>query len=111
LLSKGGCIIQYTFEIYKDKGRWFFDDLSKDIIREEFVDNVPFLIKSLTRNDIIKVLVADKELVDYTTLIKFSRNGITGVYYFYKDIEMWFCPTFWKYFEKPAPLQIWIKII
>jgi len=80
------------------------------IYREEFVSNVPVLIESLTKTDKLSVIASDFPLKDSVTTINLSREGDKGVYYMYKDTEMWFCATFWRYFERPAPMKIYIKI-
>lgn len=57
------------------------------------------------------MIASDAPLDKAEVILKFSKKIDNGIYYFYKNIEMWFCPTFWKYFTKPAPLNIWVKTI
>jgi hypothetical protein len=87
--------------------------VSKAIFHEEFISKVPEVIESLLDKGetLLNVIASDVPLDNADVIFKLSKKIDNGIYYFYRNIEVWFCPTFWMYFKRPAPFSIWIKKI
>lgn len=102
------------FDIYKDEGRWFFNDDERHIYKEEFVSGVPEIILELAKNpnaqrvsvevSTVPIVAADG-ILDY---VPTSNNN--DVYYQLGSIRGWFCPVFRKYFRDPPP-TLWVRVL
>jgi len=102
------------FDIYRKDDHWYFNDQSRGIFKEEFIDGVPDMILAIVKNCNARRVVLEVStypisnadgVLDYIP----SSDG-TGVYYRLGSITGWFCPVFWKYFSDPPP-TLWVHVI
>lgn len=106
----------FTFDIYRQKDRWFFDDDSRNIHYEEFVSGIPEIILAVAKNPEatrVKLEVHTSPIQSADGVLdRISDSNVNepGVYYSMGTLRGWFCPTFWKYFDE-APATLWIRII
>jgi len=119
--------MKYIFDLYKIDKRWFFDDPSKNIYQEEFIDGVPEIIEAYVGDKAVtaKIILNDSVPDDASGEIQYHSlhyAGSLGEWTRYEDTDFdgseeivygegWFCPTFWKYFSKPAPEVLYFRIM
>ena len=109
----------YTIQFYREpSGRWFFDDEVKGIIHEEMVEGVPEILNFYVGWDVdtVDITFSDVPFDDYDAKLVFLEEVDGGV--IYGDFDRvstlgtgWFCSTFWKYFDKPAPRYLYFKVL
>lgn len=104
----------HVFHFYRENSsRWFFDDKEKNIFHEEMVEGADDLISAYAEGKpFIDVEVTDSpsNLNEYVKLM-FMGDHMSGVIYKLADQTAWLCPTFWKYFAKPAPKHVFFKVL
>ena len=105
------------FDIYKRDTRWFFDDPSRGIYLEEFVEGVPDLIIELAEDPKVTRIQLEVSTIPITkangALHRITEEDTLqseGVFYSMGSLKGWFCPTFWKYFDK-APDTLWVRVL
>lgn len=111
----------YTIQFYREpSGRWFFDDEVKGIIHEEMVEGVPEILNFYAGWDKNSVDVevtneAPDNPENYARLVYFEDADGGVIYGDFDGISTyatgWFCPTFWKYFDWPAPKELYFKVL
>jgi len=104
-----------VIEPYWSGDTWVFDDASRGLDREPFVQGIPEMIDVLT-TDIptpragFVLLFSSQAFVGYQVEINLVREEYGGHWYKVKDLETqgWLCPALLKYFDTP-PESIYIK--
>ena len=115
----------YTIQFYKEpSGRWFFDDEAKGIFHEEMVEGVPEILNFYAGwdADTVDITFSDAPFNGYDAKLVFLEEVDGGappyggvIYGDFDGVSTlgtgWFCPTFWKYFDKPAPRYLYFKVL
>jgi len=94
---------------------WVFDDASRGLDKEPFVQGIPEMIDVLV-TDIpnpragFVLLFSSQPFVGYQVEINLVREEYGGHWYKVKDLEAqgWLCPALLKYFDAP-PESLYIK--
>lgn len=100
---------------YRHAGTWVFDEPSRGLRREPFVEGIPQMVDRLVA-DIpnaaqgFRLLFSTQEFPGYTHTLVWKRKDFTGNWYYCPqfDAEGWLCPALFKFF-KAAPKTIFIK--
>lgn len=100
---------------YWYEGTWVFDDASKGLDKEPFVQGMPEMIDVLV-NDIpnaragFVLLFSSQPFAGYQVELTLVREEYGGHWYKVKDLEVegWLCPALLRYFESP-PESLYIK--
>jgi hypothetical protein len=100
---------------YKTQGVWAFDDESRDLLREPFVDEANSFIDALTSNIAnaeggFRLLFSAKPFPGFSLSFKRIREEYEGNWYMCDQLggEGWLCPALFKYFDS-APEQLFVK--
>jgi hypothetical protein len=100
---------------YKTQGVWAFDDESKGLSREPFVDKANSFIDAITSNIAnaeagFRLLFSGKPFPGFSLSFKRVREECEGNWYACDQLggEGWLCPALFKYFDA-APEQIFVK--
>ena len=104
-----------VIEPYWYANTWVFDDASKGLEKEPFVQGVPEMIDVLVE-DIpnaragFVLLFSSKPFAGYQVELTLVREEYGGHWYKPKDLEVegWLCPALLKYFDAP-PESLYIK--
>ena len=104
-----------VIEPYWYQGTWVFDDESKGLDKEPFVQGVPEIIDNLVK-DIpnarigFRLLFASLPFSGYQIELTRVKEEYGGYWYKVKDksVEGWLCPALFRYFET-APEAIYVK--
>jgi hypothetical protein len=104
-----------VIEPYWYQDTWVFDDASKGLEKEPFVQGVPQMIDALV-NDIpnarsgFALLFSSQPFAGYQVELELVREEYGGHWYKAKDygVEGWLCPALFKYFDAP-PASLYIK--
>lgn len=105
-----------VLELRRMGNTWVFDDLPKGVVNEPFVAGVPTIIdRLLARKGItertVHVYFSDGPFPDADACLSFLREDLNGAWYTYQGMRGWFCPCFWKYFDKEnPPKRVYIKL-
>ena len=94
---------------------WVFDDASKGLEKEPFVQGIPAMIDALV-NDIpnaragFVLLFSSQPFAGYQIELTLVREEYGGHWYKVKDLEAagWLCPALLRYFDAP-PASLYIK--
>lgn len=96
-------------------GTWLFDDPSRGIEREPFVEGVPVMIDDLVKNipdarSGFRLLFSSSPFPGFQRRLDRVREEMGGVWYATDDplMEGWLCPVFFQYFDE-APKNIFVK--
>lgn len=103
------------FDIYREESQWFFDDPSKNIKHEEFVEGVPEMIQILCGNRkatrVHATIATKKPAFTEADELVFEYEEANGVVYSCHNLRCWFCPVFFEYFDKNRiPKSLWVKV-
>lgn len=104
-----------VIEPYLFQDMWVFDDASKCLEKEPFVQGIPEMIDVLV-NDIpnaragFVLLFSSQAFAGYQVELTLLREELGGHWYKPKDLEVegWLCPALLKYFDG-APESIYVK--
>ena len=104
-----------VIEPYWDANSWLFDDASKGLEREPFVQGIPEMIDELVK-DIpnaragFVLLFSAQPFAGYQIELSLLREEYGGHWYRPKDsdAEGWLCPALLKYSDAP-PASLYIK--
>ena len=104
-----------VIEPYWYQDTWVFDDASKGLDKEPFVQGIPQMIDYLV-NDIpnarsgFVLLFSSQAFAGYQVELTLVREEYGGHWYKAKDYgaEGWLCPALFKYFDAP-PASLYIK--
>ena len=104
-----------VIEPYWYQDTWVFDDASKGLDKEPFVQGVPEMIDALV-NDIpnaragFVLLFSSQPFAGYQVELTLVREEYGGHWYKPKDLdaEGWLCPALLRYFET-APESLYVK--
>jgi len=96
-------------------GTWVFDDSSKELEKEPFVQGIPEMIDALVtdipsaRSGFI-LLFSSQPFAGYQVELARVREENGGCWYKVKDLEAegWLCPALFRYFDAP-PQSLYIK--
>ena len=102
---------------YLHNGTWVFDDDSKGLDKEPFVEGVPEVLEQLLAAYEIKnadkgfrLIFSANPFPNYQLKVDWVREEFDGNWYKTADgFEGWLCPALFKYFEK-APASIYLKV-
>jgi hypothetical protein len=100
---------------YWYSGTWVFDDDSKGLDKEPFIEGVPEMINELVK-DIpnalmgFKLFFSSSPFPGYQVELEWVRQEYDGNWYRIKGqtLEGWLCPALYKYFEV-APKLIFVR--
>ena len=100
---------------YWYEGTWVFDDASKGLDKEPFVQGIPEMMDVLVK-DIpngragFVLLFSSQPFAGYQVELTLVREEYGGHWYKPKgyDVEGWLCPALFKYFDAP-PESLYIK--
>lgn len=101
----------FEIKVYKWDDCWWFDDINKNIIREELVLGTPEFIEQFIDKNEFNLLFSDSEIIDYDFKFTFNRLEEEGhIYSLYDNdaIEIWLCSVLLNYFEN-VPNNLFIK--
>jgi hypothetical protein len=100
---------------YKTQGIWAFDDESKGLLREPFVDEANSFIDALTSRienaeGGFRLLFSEKPFPGFALSFKRVREEYEGNWYECDQLggEGWLCPALFKYFDR-APETLFVK--
>jgi hypothetical protein len=104
-----------VIEPYWYQDTWVFDDASKGLDKEPFVQGIPEMIDVLV-TDIpnpragFVLLFSAQPFIGYQVELTLVREEYGGHWYKVKDLEAegWLCPALLKYFDA-APESLYIK--
>jgi hypothetical protein len=104
-----------VIEPYLFQDMWVFDDASKGLEKEPFVQGIPEMIDVLVK-DIpnaragFVLLFSSQPFAGYQVELTLLREELGGHWYKPKDLEAegWLCPALLKYFDS-APASLYIK--
>jgi len=104
-----------VIEPYWYQDTWVFDDASKGLDKEPFVQGIPEMIDALV-TDIpnaragFVLLFSSQPFSGYQVELSLVREEYGGHWYKVKDLEAegWLCPALFKYFDAP-PESLFIK--
>ena len=104
-----------VIEPYWHEDTWVFDDASKGLEKEPFVQGVPAMIDALVQ-DIpnarsgFRLLFSSQPFAGYQVGLTRVREEYGGYWYKAKEygVEGWLCPALFKYFDD-APESLYIK--
>jgi len=104
-----------VIEPYWYQDTWVFDDASKGLDKEPFVQGIPQMIDELVK-DIpnaragFVLLFSSQPFAGYQVELTLVREEYGGHWYRPKDLEVegWLCPALLKYFDAP-PESLYIK--
>jgi hypothetical protein len=104
-----------VIEPYWYQDTWVFDDASKGLDKEPFVQGIPQMIDYLV-NDIpnarsgFVLLFSSQTFARYQVELTRVREENGGYWYKVKDypVEGWLCPALFRYFDD-APESLYIK--
>ena len=104
-----------VIEPYWYQGTWVFDDASKGLDKEPFVQGIPEMIDVLVK-DIpnaragFVLLFSSQPFAGYQVELTLVREEYGGHWYKPKgyDVEGWLCPALLKYFDAP-PESLYIN--
>ena len=104
-----------VIEPYWYADTWVFDDASKGLEKEPFVQGIPDMIDELVK-DIpnaragFVLLFSSQPFAGYQVELILVREEYGGHWYKPKDlnVEGWLCPALLKYFDAP-PASLYIK--
>lgn len=104
-----------VIEPYWYQDTWVFDDASKGLDKEPFVQGIPDMIDVLIK-DIpnaragFVLLFSSQPFAGYQAELALVREEYGGHWYKPKgyDVEGWLCPALFKYFDAP-PESLYIK--
>jgi len=107
--------ILMVIEPYWYEGTWVFDDASKGLDKEPFVEGIPEMIDVLVK-DIpnarsgFVLLFSSQPFAGYQVDLTLVRQEFGGHWYKVKDLEAggWLCPALLRYFDT-APESLYIK--
>ena len=104
-----------VIEPYWYADTWVFDDASKGLEKEPFVQGVPEMIDALVNNIPnaragFVLLFSSQPFAGYHLELTLVREEYGGHWYKPKDSEAqgWLCPALLKYFDAP-PTSLYIK--
>lgn len=100
----------FEIYVYKFDDCWWFDDLNKNIIKEELVLGVPEFIEKFINKNEFKLKFSEIEIKDYDFKFDFIRLEEEGHIYKTFDHEIWLCSVLLKYFDN-NPNKLYFKII
>jgi hypothetical protein len=96
-------------------GTWVFDDESKGLDKEPFIEGVPEMIDKLVKNIPnarrgFRLFFSASPFPGYQVELEFVRQEYDGNWYREKGqtLEGWLCPALFKYFEF-APKSIFVR--
>jgi hypothetical protein len=101
----------FEIKVYKWDDCWWFDDINKNIIREELVLGTPEFIEQFIDKNEFNLLFSDYEIIDYDFKFTFNRLQEEGHIYSLCDndaIEIWLCSVLLNYFDN-VPNNLFIK--
>jgi hypothetical protein len=100
---------------YRTEGVWAFDDASKGLVREPFVDEANRFIDALVdgipnAESGFRLLFSAKPFPGFSLSFSRVREEFEGHWYACDQLggEGWLCPALFKYFDK-APEQLFVK--
>lgn len=100
---------------YRSLGVWAFDDESKGLVREPFVDHVNSFIDALTASipdaeSGFRLLFSASPFPGFSLSFQRVREEFGGNWYACDQLggEGWLCPALFKYFDN-APEQLFLK--
>ena len=114
----------YAISAYFHDGFWVFDDESRGLDKEPFVEGADILMDHMSgrvtdkSKDEVRFYFAKSPLPGFDVkLTKYKVDGYDGTYYFVdfpafdiqKEGPIWLCPALLKFFNK-APKNIYVKI-
>lgn len=109
----------FTLIMYQERdGRWFFDDLSRNIKREEMVCGADSLLSMAAKGmRVLPIVFSTEPLDNPVAVLEHLRSGLDdeadGVGNWYRDAltgsEAWLCPTLLAYYD-PAPKTIHVAL-
>ena len=102
---------------YLYNNTWVFDDSTKGLDKEAFVEGVPEILEMLLEIQQIKtpengfrLLFSAKPFPNHQLKVNWIREECEGNWYATEDgMEGWLCPALFKYFSQ-APPNIYIKV-
>jgi hypothetical protein len=107
--------ILMVIEPYWYQGTWVFDDESKGLDKEPFVQGVPEIIDDLVKDipnarNGFRLLFSSLPFSSYQIELTRVKEEYGGYWYKVKDksVEGWLCPALFRYFET-APEAIYAK--
>lgn len=104
-----------VIEPYWYQDTWVFDDASKELDKEPFVQGIPEMIDVLVK-DIpnarsgFVLLFSSQPFAGYQVELTLVREEFGGHWYEVRDLEAggWLCPALLRYFDTP-PQSLYIK--
>ena len=104
-----------VIEPYQYQDTWVFDDASKGLEKEPFVQGVPQMIDALVtdmpnaRSGFV-LLFSSQPFAGYHVELTLVKEEYGGHWYKAKDYgaEGWLCPALFKYFDAP-PASLYIR--
>jgi hypothetical protein len=105
-----------VLELRRMGNTWVFDDLTRGVVNEPFVAGVPTIIDHLLKKKgiterTIHAFFSDGEFPDADICLTFIKEELHGAWYKFQNMKGWFCPCFWKYFDKEnPPMRVYIKL-
>ena len=100
----------FTINVYKWDDCWWFDDLEKDIKKEELVMGAPEFINNFIDRDKFNLIFSDDEFENFDFKLTYKGFEESGHIYIFEDHEIWLCSVLLKYFQLP-PNNLYLKIL
>ena len=107
--------ILMVIEPYWYQDTWVFDDASRGLEKEPFVQGIPQMIDALVNNipnarSGFVLLFSSQPFAGYQVDLTRVREEYAGYWYKAKDypVEGWLCPALFRYFDD-APESLYIK--
>jgi hypothetical protein len=98
----------YEIKVKKWDDCWWFDDINKNIIKEELVLGAPEFIEQFIGKDEFTLIFSNTYIKNNNLKLSFNRLEEEGHIYNYNDHEIWLCSVLLKYFDNP-PSDIYLS--
>jgi len=92
---------------YKYMDVWVFDDATRGLIREPFVDELTKNVKNADTGFIL--LFSSKSFPEHNAKLVWDGKDMNGNWYLCNGMRGWLCPALLKFFKK-APKTIYVRI-
>lgn len=102
----------FTISPYKYNGTWVFDDLSKGISKELFINGSDGIFEYFynQRNQYFELKFSDKPFPECELIFNKKNQELDGYWYSCCSLRMsgWLCPVILKYYGE-APERLFVQ--